>query len=204
MNRYDDMIPPFQESVVSRFWTRFSDSLVRVSFGVYCQTHAAYARATQVDVETCWHRPVGWAYEPLGPGWWDGRMARWWVIGFHCSSAFIQKRSLADCGLMIILPYHSDLPSYYHRVLLICMCVYIYIRIHVLIIIYVWWKLAFICLLFKSSLTLWDFFVSIRIMHHSYCYRSACQQTAFDQHPFIQISSNDQGNGSCLPQAPQV
>ena len=120
MNRYDDMIPPFQESVVSWFWRNFSGGLVLVSFGVYCQTHVAYARATQVYAETCWHRPVGWAYEPLGPGWWDGRMARWWVIGFHCSSAFIQKRSLADCGLMIILPYHSDLPSYYHRVLLIC------------------------------------------------------------------------------------
>lgn len=188
---YDDMIPPFQESVVSWFWRKFSGGLVLVSFGVYCQTHVAYAHITQVDVETCWHRPVGWAYEPLGPGWWDGRIARWWVIGFHCSSAFIQKRSLADCGLMIILPYHSDLPSYYHRVLL---------RIRVLIIIYVWWKLAFILVsFFKSSLTLWDFFgpqyVSCII---------PCQQTAFDQHPFIRISCNDQGAGSCLPQAPQV
>ena len=39
----------------------------------------------------------------------DGGMAGWMVdlVGrrFHCPCALMQKKSLGDCGLMIILPY---------------------------------------------------------------------------------------------------
>lgn len=54
-----------------------------------------------MSLQTSWTRMVGWQ-----DGWWI-----WRVVGFLCSCALMQKASLRDCGLTILLPYLSGLPS---------------------------------------------------------------------------------------------
>ncbi len=143
-----------------------------------------------MSLRTTWTRMVGWQ-----DGWWI-----WWVVGFTVLVLWCRRNLSGIVGWWLFF-HISDLPAYYH-----------YVTCHLFI-------YKFPCLLRKSSLTLWYFFFSIRIcvlpaviIFLILTSHSACQQIAFDQHPFyfshfclnwffIQTSCNHQGADFCMLQA---